>query len=133
MDSHESERCQFPLSGGHRLPHKVASGFVCKSDIVPLSLGGNDIGCVHKKNPGSSFDCNSRDFPFGFALGTKLLIFYENKVPTPSDAGNRIPLLSSCWRDRVVADTLWNKHFGCSRLLILNCVCGHGNPSGLAS
>ena len=68
MDSHESKRSQFLFSRGHRFSHKVASEFVHKSDIVPLSLGYNYIDRVYKKNPAVGLDRNSRNFVYPVIL-----------------------------------------------------------------
>jgi len=59
MNSHESKGCQFLFSSGHRFPHKIGTGLVHKSDIVPLGIGHSHIERIDKENPASCLDCDS--------------------------------------------------------------------------
>src|SRR5215469_13874958 len=60
MNSHESKGCQLLFSGGHRFAHKIGTGLVYKSDVIPLGFGHSHIERVYKENPAFCLDCDSR-------------------------------------------------------------------------
>src|SRR5215831_8066873 len=110
MDSEESQRCQFLFSGGHRLPHQIASGFVHESDVDPLSLGHKHIDRVHKKNPSLCLDCKSRTFASTVTLRLRRLLFMVKNVIRPRfDGGNHVPSACSSWDHLAYFDRCVNK------------------------